>query len=115
MSRRNVYSQELKNAAVKLLKQGKTAKAVATALGIPKETARSWDRSYKALGKQGFLEASTHRRTYADEIKVKVAKEHVEQGESISVLMKKYQISSPSTVQNWCRLYQAKGESGLTK
>lgn len=96
--------------AAKLFDAGFGVKAVATHLGLNRDTVRSWSDKHS----QGRLLDSVFMgyRSYSQQVKV-AAVEKFLSGTPKSAVVSEFEISSRSLFDKWVRLYRADGPEGL--
>ena len=97
--------------AAELFERGVGNKGVASALQVPEKTARKWQYTYRALGKEALF-VTAHKK-YSHELKVAAARDVVENGMTKPDVMAKYGIASLTPLENWCRSYREGGADAL--
>jgi transposase-like protein len=104
------FSLEIRIEAANLFDAGFGFSAVATHLGLSRETVRSWSDKHS----QGRLLDSVLMgyRSYSQQIKV-AAVEKFLSGTPKSVVVAEFEISSRSLFDNWVRIYRTAGPAGL--
>ena len=109
---RDLYSHKIetddcrKRKAAELFEQGLGHKAVATELGLNRETMRDWYETWRALGTDEFLEPMT-QNYYSDEIKLAACLDRLK-GMSVIDVMRKYHIRNRAYLRRWLREYREK-------
>ena len=110
MSRRYVYSKEVKLKACKDYLGGRKSireiiEEIAPGKNI-KRTIYIWIEEYKAKGHKAF-DNRPKNRAYTKQFKEKVVKEYLDGKGSLSSLAIKYDINSPGVITNWVRKYNS--------
>ena len=96
MSKRNPKSVEEKLEVVHLyLEQEKSIAALVKVFGVSVSTIRYWIRKYHRDGIEGLKESPTWKK-YRSELKEKAVKDYLAGRGSLSMIVKKYGISSHS-------------------
>ena len=72
--------------------------------GISSSAMRKWISLYKMDGPAAFA-SSNAKRTYSEEIKKKVVKDHLNGRGSFQTLCEKYHLRSPELVNRWVKSY----------
>ena len=78
-------------------------------LGVPAETVREWQKTYRAIGKDGLLAMGVKQARYDYETKVAAARAMVDGGMSKPEAMVRFSIASATPLKKWCRLYREGG------
>lgn len=107
-----IYDRSVRERACGLFDRGFGYGFVAKRLEIPPEAVRKWQRTYRAVGRGGLLDMSTHRR-YDYETKVAAASAVVDGGMAEPEAMERFRIASLSPLKQWCRLYREGGAEAL--
>ena len=107
-----IYDRSVRERACGLFDRGFGYGFVAKRLEIPPEAVRKWQRTYRAVGRGGLLDMSTHRR-YDYETKVAAASAVVDGGMAKPEAMERFGIASLSPLKQWCRLYREGGAEAL--
>lgn len=107
------YDVGVRRRAVRMFRDGAGYRAVATKLGIPKMTARTWSRIYDGGGTAAVMNVNRKHHVYSHELKLAAVKDHFEKGMTLREVMKRYGIQSESTIKWWCREYRAGGAEAL--
>ncbi len=110
---RATHPEDVRRAAAEMLAAGAGRRAIARDLNIPEDTARQWARAYAAGGVEAVLNAGARRAVYDKELKLKVAKDHLERGKTIREVMVAHKVYSESAVKSWCRAYREGGAKAL--
>ena len=82
-------------------------------LGVPAEAVRDWQKTYRAIGKDGLLAMGGQQARYDYETKVAAARAVVEGGMSKPEAMTRFGIASATSLKQWCRLYREGGAQAL--
>ena len=111
--RARTYGVEVRERAVKILKEGAGHRALAGKLGIPEATARQWARTFAVGGEEAVLNAGSTHHVYSYDLKLAVVKDRLENGMTVREVMVKHKVPSESSVKAWCRQYRDGGEAAL--
>ena len=82
-------------------------------LGVPAETVRHWQKTYRVIGKDGLLAMGVKHARYDYETKVAAARAVVDGGMSKPEAMARFGIASATSLKKWCRLYREGGAQAL--
>ena len=103
----------LREQAVELFERGIGYGLTAKRLGVPAEAVRDWQKTYRAIGKDGLLAMGGQQARYDYETKVAAASAVVDGGMSKPEAMVRFGIASATPLTNWCRLYRQGGAQAL--
>lgn len=98
-------SQLAKKQAAKMFNLGFGYKAVASQLGLNRETIRDWYCVWRALGEREFLNPSQIRCNYSQKTKNAAVRDRLN-GMSVIDVMAKYKIRSRHRIKNWMQAYE---------
>ena len=98
--------------AARLLEAGLGEEAIASIVGVSRNTARKWVYAYRALGKEALL--SGKRRTYSQSEKLEAVRLFLDEGATKSEVMQRMGIKSVTALERWVRDYRAGGAEALT-
>ena len=76
---------------------------------MPAEAVRHWQKTYRAIGKDGLLAMGVKHARYDYETKVAAASAVVDGGMSKPEAMVRFGIASATPLKQWCRLYREGG------
>ena len=107
------HDRLLREQAVEMFERGFSYRLTAKRLGVPAETVRHWQKTYRAIGKDGLLAMGVNRATYDYETKVAAARAVVDGGMSKPEAMVRFGIASATSLKKWCRLYREGGAQAL--
>ena len=111
MSRKKVYSSELKLQVVQRYLQGNVStREVANEFGVSQSDVRKWRDAYLYNGVSGLC--TTHG-TYTGDFRVSVVEYMHNTGTSVRQAAACFNIPSPSTVSKWERIYYECGKEAL--
>lgn len=97
--------------AARLLETGLGEEAIASIVGVSRNTARKWVYAYRALGKEALL--SGKRRTYSQSEKLEAVRLFLDEGATKSEVMQRMGIKSVTALERWVRDYRAGGAEAL--
>lgn len=97
--------------AARLLEAGLGEEAIASIVGVNRNTARKWVYAYRALGKEALL--SGKRRTYSQSEKLEAVRLFLDEGATKSEVMRRMGIKSVTALERWVRDYRAGGAEAL--
>ena len=100
------HDRLLREQAVELFERGIGYGLTAKRLGVPAEAVRHWQKTYRAIGKDGLLAMGGQQARYDYETKVAAASAVVDGGMSKPEAMVRFGIASATPLKNWCRLYR---------
>ena len=103
------HDRLLREQAVELFERGFGYRLTAKRLGVPAEAVRHWQKTYRVIGRDGFLAMEVKRTKYDYETKVAAARAVVDGGMSKPEAMVRFGIASATPLKNWCRLYREGG------
>ena len=107
------HDRLLREQAVELFERGIGYGLTAKRLGVPAEAVRDWQKTYRAIGKDGLLAMGGQQARYDYETKVAAASAVVDGGMSKPEAMVRFGIASATPLKNWCRLYREGGAQAL--
>ena len=107
------HDRLLREQAVELFERGFGYGLTAKRLGVPAEAVRHWQKTYHAIGKDGFLAMGIKQARYDYETKVAAASAVADGGMSKTEAMVRFGIASATPLKNWCRLYREGGAQAL--
>ena len=107
------HDRLLREQAVEMFERGVGYGLTAKRLGVPAETVRGWQKTYRAIGKDGLLAMGVKRTRYDYETKVAAARAVVDGGMSKPEAMVRFGIASATSLKQWCRLYREGGAQAL--
>ena len=98
------HDRLLREQAVELFERGIGYGLTAKRLGVPAEAVRDWQKTYRAIGKDGLLAMGGQQARYDYETKVAAARAVVDGGMSKPEAMVRFGIASATPLKQWCRL-----------
>ena len=107
------HDRLLREQAVEMFERGFSYRLTARRLGVSAETVRGWQKTYRVIGRDGFLAMEVKRTKYDYETKVAAARAVVDGGMSKPEAMVRFGIASATPLKNWCRLYREGGAQAL--
>lgn len=107
------YNTEIRKQALEMFEEGAGGELVASTLGIAKATAREWWRKFQVSGAEGVMKVGGSMKKYSFETRLAVAHAVVDEGITKLDAMKKFNITSLSSVKRWCRIYREQGAEAL--
>lgn len=107
------HDRLLREQAVELFERGIGYGLTAKRLGVPAEAVRDWQKTYRAIGKDGLLAMGGQQARYDYATKVAAARAVVDGGMSKPEAMVRFGIASATPLKNWCRLYREGGAQAL--
>ena len=107
------HDRLLREQAVEMFERGFSYRLTARRLGVPAETVRGWQKTYRVIGKDGLLAMGVKRTRYDYETKVAAARAVVDGGMSKPEAMVRFGIASATPLKQWCRLYRQGGAQAL--
>ena len=107
------HDRLLREQAVEMFERGFSYRLTARRLGVPAETVRHWQKTYRVIGKDGLLAMGVKHTRYDYETKVAAARAVVDGGMSKPEAMTRFGIASATPLKNWCRLYREGGAQAL--
>lgn len=107
------HDHETRVLAADLFEAGWGHGSAARSLGVPARTVRKWQRTYRAVGRDGLLSMGKTRRRYDFETKVAAASAVVDRGMTKAAAMERFGVASLSPLESWCRLYRDGGAEAL--
>ncbi|MDU5589618.1 transposase [Bifidobacterium breve] len=100
--RRERYDDGFRREALGLIKAGVGYVSLARRLAMPAYTAKQWTMLYRSGGEESFMGAQGSRR-YDWETKAAAARDHVDNGLTVTEVMAKYDVASVAPLRRWCR------------
>lgn len=97
--------------ATRLLEAGHGERAIASILGVSRNTALKWVYAYRALGKEALL--SGKNRTYSQSEKLEAVRLFLDDGVPKSEVMRRMGIKSLTALERWIRSYREGGAEAL--
>ena len=107
------HDRLLRKQAVKMFENGLGYGLTAKRLGMSAATVREWQKTYRVIGRSGFLAMGVKQTRYDYETKVAAAKAVVDGGMSKPEAMVHFGIASATPLKQWCRLYREGGAQAL--
>lgn len=107
------HDRLLREQAVEMFERGFGYALTSKRLGVPAEAVRHWQKTYRAIGKDGLLAMGVKQARYDYETKVAAASAVVDGGMSKPEAMVRFGIASATPLKNWCRLYREGGAQAL--
>ena len=107
------HDRLLREQAVEMFERGFSYRLTAKRLGVPAETVRHWQKTYRVIGKDGLLAMGGQQARYDYETKVAAARAVVDGGMSKPEAMTRFGIASATSLKQWCRLYREGGAQAL--
>lgn len=107
------YSPETRERAVELVDRGYGKRSLSTALAIPIGIAEEWIHTYRAVGKEAFLDMGSKHRSYDYETKLAAARDFVDLGMTRQEVMSKHGIANLTQLKKWARAYREGGPEAL--
>ena len=107
------HDRLLREQAVEMFERGFGYRLTAKRLGVPAEAVRHWQKTYRVIGRDGFLAMGAKQARYDYETKVAAASAVVDGGMSKPEAMVRFGIASATPLKNWCRLYREGGAQAL--
>jgi len=105
MPRNSRISKETKLRAVHEYREGqKGPLQISEELNIYKDTVRKWNALYEAHGASAF-DKKPRNQSYSKTDKLNAVKDFMNGEHTVSEIMKRYNISSPSVLHNWVKKY----------
>ena len=107
------HNRLLRKQAAQMFEKGFGYGVTAKSLGISAATVREWQKTYRAIGKDGLLAMGVKQARYDYETKVAAAAAVVDGGMSKPEAMMRFGIASATPLKQWCRLYREGGAQAL--
>ena len=107
------HDRLLREQAAQMFERGFSYRLTAKRLGVPAEAVRHWQKTYRVIGRDGFLAMGAKQARYDYETKVAAAKAVVDGGMSKPEAMMRFGIASATPLKQWCRLYRQGGTQAL--
>ena len=93
------HDRLLREQAVEMFERGFGYRLTAKRLGVPAEAVRHWQKTYRAIGKDGLLAMEVKRTKYDYETKVAAARAVVDDGMSKPEAMVRFGIASATPLK----------------
>ena len=113
MDGRVLYDETTRRRAAALFEEGMGYKAVASLLGIPRETVRKWLDVYRSAGIEVLALMGKKHNTYSFETKLAAVKAVVDEGLTKPEAMARFGIASMTPLKNWVKAYREGGPEAL--
>ena len=113
MTRRPLYSMELRMRAVELYDEGWGRASVASLLGISEGTVRKWLDTYRSVGIEVLAMMGAKKTAYSFETKLAAVRAVADEGMTKPEAMAKFGIASPSSFKKWLKAYREGGPEAL--
>ena len=113
MDGRVLYDETTRRRAAALFEEGMGYKAVASLLGIPRETVRKWLDVCRSAGIEVLAMMGKKHTTYSYETKLAAVKAVVDGGMTKPEAMARFGIASPSSFKKWLKAYREGGPEAL--
>jgi transposase-like protein len=107
------YDLETRQKAVTMMEDGYGKHALSSALAMPVGIAEKWIHTYRAVGKEAFLDMGSNRRHYDYETKLAAARDFVDLGMTRQEVMSKHGIANLTQLKNWAKAYREGGPEAL--
>ena len=98
------HDRLLREQAVEMFERGFGYALTSKRLGVPAEAVRHWQKTYRVIGRDGFLAMGAKQAKYDYETKVAAARAVVDGGMSKPEAMVRFGIASATPLKQWCRL-----------
>lgn len=103
-------SEEKLQAALRYLEGKESSHEIAKSIGTDNKTILKWAKQYEYNGVEAFIKRYTN---YSAQFKLDVLNYMIEHGTSLLETAAIFNIATPSTLQSWKKLYEAKGFDAL--
>ena len=107
------YDLATRKTAATMIEGGYGKHALSTALAIPVSIAEKWIHTYRAVGKEAFLDMGSKHRHYDYETKLAAARDFVDLGMTRQEVMSKHGIANLTQLKRWARAYREGGPEAL--
>ena len=97
--------------AARLFEQGHGCRVVARMAGVHRNTARKWEYTYRAFGKEALLSGGS--KSYSQPEKLQAVRLFLDDGVPKPEIMRRMGIKSISALDRWVRLYREEGAEAL--
>ena len=94
------HDRLLREQAVEMFERGFSYRLTAKRLGVPAETVRHWQKTYRVIGKDGLLAMGVKHARYDYETKVAAARAVVDGGMSKPEAMTRFGIASATSLSS---------------
>lgn len=112
MDPRSSLTRAQRVSAVASFEEGLADKAVATLLGVPRDPVRKLYYRWRVRGRGALVSKRSAKASYSFEFKLALVQRFVA-GEDAVTLAEEAQLSSPTLLKTWVRIYRRDGEDGL--
>ncbi len=107
------HDLETRQKAADMISSGHGRMTIASALAISPGIAEKWIYSFKAVGREAFLEMGSRHRKYDYETKLAAVLGFTEGGMTRQEVMAKYGIPGLTTLKTWVGRYRSGGPEAL--
>jgi len=107
------HSLETREKAVELIDRGCGKASLASALAISVSIAEKWIHTYRAVGKEAFLDMGSKHRHYDYETKLAAVHDFVDLGMTRQEVMSKHGIANLTQLKKWAKAYREGGPEAL--
>lgn len=107
------YSVETRERAAELIDRGCGKGFLSSTLAIPACVAEKWIYTYRAVGREAFLDMGSKHRQYGYETKLAAARDFVDLGVTRQEVMSKYGIANLTQLKAWAKAYREGGPEAL--
>lgn len=104
---------ETRQRAVELIERGCGKRSLASALAISVGIAEKWIHTYRAVGREVFLDMGSKHRSYDYDTKLSAARDYVDIGMTRQEVMSKHGIANATQLKKWARDYREGGPEAL--
>lgn len=102
----------VRSTAADMFERGFGYKAAARELGIPPETVKKWQDTFRSVGREALLNIG-RKKSYDRETKVAAASSVVDSRRTKPEVMREFGIASKLPLESWCRKYREGGAEAL--
>ena len=113
MTRRPLYSMELRMRAVELDDEGWGRASVASLLGISEGTVRKWLGTYRSVGIEVLAMMGAKKTAYSFETKLAAVRAVEDEGMTKPEAMAKFGVASTTSFKKWLKAYREGGPEAL--
>lgn len=107
------HSLETRQRAVELMDRGFGKGSLASALAISVGIAEKWVHTYRAVGREVFLDMGSKHRRYDYETKLAAVRDYVDVGMTRQEVMSKHGIANATQLKKWAKDYREGGPEAL--
>lgn len=107
------HDYEMRAKAADLFEQGYSYCATSTVLGLPMYCVKKWESTFKAVGREVFLQMGKVQRNYDYETKLAAVTDYLDAGLTRQEVMQRHMITSRSNLERWVRAYREGGAEAL--